>query len=256
MDIKIVIATHKKYDMPSDNCYLPIHVGSVGKTNLGYTRDDAGENISDKNPYYCELTGLYWAWKNLDADYIGLAHYRRHFSYKKKGDKWERILTDTELKRLLSDTDVILPKKRKYYIETMQSHYAHTFDPKHLDMTRDIIADNSPEYLASFDKVLNRRSAHMFNMFVMKKKYADAYCQWLFSTLEELEKCIDLSSMTAFEARLFGRISEMLLDVWIDKNGVRYIEVGYIQMESVNWVKKGSTFFMAKFGNKKYERSF
>ena len=94
MNIKIIVATHKKYWMPSDGIYLPVHVGAEGKfddkgepLDLGYTKDNTGDNISDKNKQFCELTGLYWAWKNLgEADYIGLAHYRRHFTVKgKKG---------------------------------------------------------------------------------------------------------------------------------------------------------------------------
>ena len=73
-DIKIVIAAHKPYVMPEDKIYLPVQVGSEGKQNIGFQRDNEGDNISEKNPSFCELTGLYWAWKNLDADYIGLAH--------------------------------------------------------------------------------------------------------------------------------------------------------------------------------------
>ena len=83
-NIKIIVATHKEYQMPSDNIYLPLQVGAEGKKDLGYQKDNTGDNISKKNPFFCELTGLYWAWKNLDADYIGLAHYRIHFASKKK----------------------------------------------------------------------------------------------------------------------------------------------------------------------------
>ena len=79
-NIKIIVATHKEYNMPSDDIYLPVQVGAEGKKDLGYQKDNIGNNISKKNPFFCELTGLYWAWKNLKADYIGLAHYRRHFS--------------------------------------------------------------------------------------------------------------------------------------------------------------------------------
>ena len=80
VDVKIIVATHKKYRMPVDEMYLPVHVGAVGNETIsGCQRDDEGENISALNPYFCELTGLYWAWKNLEADYIGLVHYRRHF---------------------------------------------------------------------------------------------------------------------------------------------------------------------------------
>ena len=86
-NVKIIIATHKKYRMPKDKMYIPVHVGAEKKKdddgndlNIGYTKDNTGDNISCKNASFCELTGLYWAWKNVDADYIGLAHYRRHFS--------------------------------------------------------------------------------------------------------------------------------------------------------------------------------
>ena len=74
-NIKVIVATHKEYKMPKDKLYLPLHVGAKGKQDLGYTKDDTKKNISEKNPFFCELTGLYWAWKNIDADYIGLVHY-------------------------------------------------------------------------------------------------------------------------------------------------------------------------------------
>ena len=83
MSIKIIVATHKKAKMPTQNSYLPIQVGASINPDLGYTKDNTGENISNKNPYYSELTGLYWAWKNLDSDYIGLVHYRRYFALRK-----------------------------------------------------------------------------------------------------------------------------------------------------------------------------
>lgn len=92
-DIKIIVATHKKYQMPQDNMYIPVHVGREGKDNLGYQGDNEGEHISNKNHYYCELTGLYWEWKNLDAEYIGLAHYRRNFVSKKGKNKFECIIS-------------------------------------------------------------------------------------------------------------------------------------------------------------------
>ena len=78
MDIKVIVAAHKPYRMPQDSMYLPLHVGrALADHNLGWQGDNTGDNISLKNPYYCELTGLYWAWKNLKADAIGLVHYRR-----------------------------------------------------------------------------------------------------------------------------------------------------------------------------------
>ena len=82
MDIKILIAMHKPYWTPEDDVYLPLQVGSALHPHFLPVTDDSGENISAKNPGYCEMTGLYWAWKNLKADYVGLCHYRRYFGHR------------------------------------------------------------------------------------------------------------------------------------------------------------------------------
>mgnify|MGYP004624804137 CR=1 FL=1 len=261
MNIKILIATHKEYKMPEDNMYLPIHVGKEGKEAIGYIGDNTGDNISKKNPYYCELTGLYWGIKNLECDYIGLVHYRRHFSNESilkifNRDKYKNIIKENEIKKILTKYDVILPKKRHYIIENLYDHYEHTHHIDHLDITREIIKEICPEYLISFDCVMKRRSAHMFNMFVMKKKFANQYCEWLFKILYELEKQIDITQYDSFQARLFGRVSELLLDVWIEHNKIVYKEIPYLHIEKVNWVKKGSNFLRSKIFNRKLEKSF
>lgn len=261
MNIKILVATHKTYKMPNDKCYLPVQVGREGKSDIGYVGDNTGDNISEKNPYYCELTGLYWGIKNLKCDYIGLVHYRRHFSGRGFlsnliGNKFDKILSQDEIEMILKECDIILPKKRKYYIETLYSHYGNTHYSEHLDETRIILEKLYPEYVVDFDKVMNRTSAHMFNMFIMKKELADNYCDWLFSILEELEKKVDVNKYDAFQARLFGRVSELLLDVWIEKNQLKYTEVSCMHMEKINWFYKGYKFLQAKFTSKKFEKSF
>ena len=257
-NIKIVIATHKKYKMPEDEMYLPLHVGSEGKEDLGYQKDNTGENISLKNPYFCELTGLYWAWKNLNADYIGLAHYRRHFMYTKKSnnDKFLNVLTYKEASDLLEKNDVILPKKRNYIIETLYNHYKHTMYVEPLDETRNVIKKLYPDYLDEFDNLKKRRSAHMFNMFIMKKEIFDDYCKWLFDILFELEKRVDNTQYDNFHARFYGRISELLLDVYLRKNNIGYKEINFIYMEKINKAAKVVGFLKAKFGGEKYGKSF
>lgn len=257
-EIKIIIATHKKYKMPSYEMYIPLHVGAEGKKDLGYKKDNEGENISLKNPYFCELTGLYWAWKNLDAEYIGLAHYRRHFASKKinKKDLFSSVMTEKETEKYLSNNDIIVPKMRNYYIETLYSHYEHTMYVEPLDITGQIIQEKYPEYSTEFDKLKTRKKAHMFNMFVMKKDKLDEYCTWLFDILFELEKRVDNSKYDSFHARFYGRVSELLLDVWLNTNGYTYKEVKVISMEKVNWWKKGTSFLKAKFKGEKYGKSF
>ena len=257
--IKIIVATHKKYEMPEENIYLPLHVGCEGKEKLGYKGDNTGENISTKNPNFCELTGLYWAWKNLDSEYIGLVHYRRHFTTKKiipKKEKFSKVLTKTQIEEKLEECDIILPKKRNYFIENIYSHYAHTMHIEPLIETEKIIQEKYPEYYEEFENLKKTTQMHAFNMFIMKKEYLDKYCTWLFDILFELEKRIDITQYDAVHARLFGRISERLLDVWIKTNKLKYEEVKVMDMENINWAKKITSFLMAKFMKRKYKKSF
>ena len=79
--VKILVAIHKADKVYGDKVYMPIQVGkSLSEFNLGFQGDNTGDNISEMNSMFCELTAHYWAWKNLkDVDYIGLCHYRRYF---------------------------------------------------------------------------------------------------------------------------------------------------------------------------------
>ena len=257
MKVTVVVAAHKPYAMPADPLYLPLHVGAEGKEPFGFTGDNTGDHISAKNPTFCELTGLYWAWKNLDADYIGLAHYRRHFGGKGRGkDPLSRVLTEAEAVRLLEGRDGILPKERHYYIETLYDHYAHTMHVEPLDITGEIIRERYPAYAEAFEALKTRRSAHVFNMLILRRDHLDAYCTWLFDILFELERRVDTSDYDAFHARFFGRVSERLLDVWLSQNPLDIVEVPMVGTEKTNWLKKGGSFLLAKFFGKKYGKSF
>ena len=260
-DIKIIVAAHKLYKMPKDEMYLPLQVGAKGKESIGFLRDDTGENISEKNPYFCELTGIYWAWKNLDCSYIGLCHYRRYFTFKRhilknENYKFNIVANEREIREKLNKVDVLLPKKRRYFIENLYSHYKHTMYIEPLDETRRILLERYPQYIEEFDRLKKRTSAHMFNMLIMKKEIFDEYCTWLFDILFELEKRIDLNQYDAFHSRFFGRISELLLDVWVNTKNIKYQEIDIMDMQRINWIKKGYSFLLAKFFGKKYKKSF
>ncbi len=256
-NIKVIVAAHKKYQMPKDKMYLPLQVGAKLNKEIGYQKDSEGKNISNKNPYFCELTGLYWAWQNLDADYIGLVHYRRYFKGKTKSkDKFEQILKQEEVKKLLDQDTIILPKKRRYYIETIYNHYKHTMHIETLDEAIKIIDQKYPEFMPSVNKIMKRRSMHAFNMFIMPKKYFDEYCTWLFAILFELEKKFKNVNYDAFHSRFYGRVSERLLDVWLDYHNYKYQELPFIYMEKINWGKKIISFLKAKFLGEKYNKSF
>lgn len=237
--------------MPEDKIYLPIHVGRVEKADLGYLGDDTGDNISAKNANYCELTGLYWAWKNLKCDYIGLCHYRRYFAHAVSGSDMKKkklaILQRTDYEKLLKQYDVILPKQRNYFIETVRSQYEHAHNKNDLALTEQIVAELYPEYSEAFCKVMGRTKLHIFNMFVMKKEKFDEYCQWLFTILFELEKRIDISSYSQYEARVFGFLSERLLNVWLEKQKLKVKGIDVVFLEKIDWFDKGMKFLKRKF---------
>ena len=270
--IRIVVATHKLYDMPSDDIYIPLHVGAEGKVDkngnpidFGFQKDNTGENISYKNSIFGTQTALYWAWKNLKADYIGLVHYRRLFLNQKRiiGKLQDSAITGEKLNMLIKKYSVFVPKKRRYIIDTIYNHYSNTMNggKEQLDITREIINKNSPEYLKAFEQVMKQRSAYIFNMMIMKSELLDGYCSWLFPILFELEKKVDTTGYTDFDKRYIGRVSERLLNVWLRHQ----IEIGVIlpdqicelpYNEDVKWFKKVISFFQAKVLKKKYTASF
>ena len=252
-DITIAIAGHKQYWLPDDSMFLPIQAGAAGKAPLeGWLRDDQGDNISEVNSRYCELTVLYWAWKHIRSDYLGLAHYRRHFAG--SGDRG--VITCDEVRALLEKAPVVLPRKRHYVVETVGDHYAHTFDQSHLDALRKALAEESPETLPFYERHLGARSAHIWNMFIMRRDLADAYCEWLFPVLYAAEQRIDYTGMTPFEERVVGRVSERLLDPWLAQHDVPFVEVPVVSLEGENLAKKAAGVLQAKFFGKKYTQSF
>ena len=247
MKTLILVATTKPYRMPNSAIYLPVQVGAAGKASIGYARDDSGENISTKNANYCELTGLYWAWKNWQVEAVGLVHYRRHFGHHGIGDKFARVLNEQDVEKLLTQADIVVAKKRHYYIETNESQYAHAHHGKDLQSLRACIAEQCPTYLPSFETVMRRRSGHRFNTLIMKKAKLDAYCTWLFALLADMEKRVDLSTYDPYQARVFGYLAERLLDVWLLHNHEKVVEQTLLYMEKQNWALK-----IGKFVHRKY----
>ena len=254
MTTEVYVISHKEYKMPQDKIYCPLQVGK-GAQITGYLRDDSGENIALKNPNYCELTGQYWAWKNRKTDVKGLVHYRRLFTngknpYGSKESKYDKLLDEATLGTLLKQYDLILPKKRNYYIESLWSHYEHSHNIEGLEVTREVIAEKNPDYLPAFDQVMKHKKAHMFNMMIAKSEIFDAYSAWLFDILFEVEKRVDISDYSQSEARIFGYISELLLDVWIEVNQPKYCELPVAFIEGQNYLVKGANMIQRKLTGK------
>lgn len=238
MKIKILVATHKLYTMPNESIYLPIHVGREGKEDIGYQGDNTGQNISYKNENYCELTALYWAWKNLDVEYIGLCHYRRYFTNKSKIVRYlykdnnsKLILSKGEIEKALKNNEIIVGKEVALGGETVWSHYNKFHNIKDLEEIKRIIKNKYPEYVDEFEEVMLRKKIHAFNMFIMDKNHFDNYCHWLFDILFELEAMIDISTYDNYQKRIFGFISERLFNVWLLKQNLKKKTMDVINLE-------------------------
>lgn len=238
----IAIALHKAAPLPTDPMYLPVQAGAAGAADLGVTRDDTGDHISDRNPLYCELTVHYWLWRNVTAEAYGLCHYRRYFTRSRTGRSLDRVLTPTEAEALLEEADVIVPRPRPYLIETNASHYAHAHRAADLDLTRTVIAERCPAYLDDFDRVMKRRWGRRFNMCIMRRDVFTAYSAWLFDVLMALEQRMGADA----PPRTLGYIAERLIDVWLTHEKPRLKELRVLHTERQHWGRKIASFLIRK----------
>ena len=117
MDTRIYVMTHKEYVKPEDDMYISLHVGKALGNDFGDVGDDTGDNISEKNRNYCELTGMYWLWKNVKCDIVGICHYRRYFVVD------EDFIKKDYIESVLSEYDIIVPGSAMTPGETVGKHY-------------------------------------------------------------------------------------------------------------------------------------
>ena len=181
-NIKILEACHKPGIVYQDDIYTPIHVGrAISKYKeemAGMIGDDTGENISEKNPKYCELTAQYWAWKNMhDVEYIGFCHYRRFFDIK---------ITPERVTQLLSHHDVIALKKSFPFPICMDFLRYITLDDFTILLM--VIKKKYPEYEQTMIRFLHGNFLYPLNMLICRKELFDQYAEWLFGILLECEK--------------------------------------------------------------------
>ena len=219
MSVKLYTITHKKFTPPPDPMYIPLQVGKAISADLGYLGDNSGVHISEKNPFFCELTGMYWLWKNdPNTDYIGICHYRRYL-INAKGELFQKA----ELEQLFSQYDIITTKMLTlpctYYDGFGQNHYQ-----KDLILTGDILREKYPEYHDTYERMVHDTHTYFGNILITSKPVYDRYCTWLFDILFELEKRVDVSSYDDYNKRLFGFISEFLQTVWIEVNHLNVCE--------------------------------
>lgn len=216
---KIFTMTHKKFLAPVDSTYIPLQVGRAVNGDLGYIGDDTGENISDQNCYYGELTGIYWLWKNYkERENIGVCHYRRFFI---NSDR--QILSEQDYDDILKEYDIIT-SKAMFADEPYRDYYAKAHNVADLDEEGRVIQELYPEDYEAFCKVMSGTKHYFGNLMVTSYDRFMEYCRWLFAIFFELQKRIDVSSYDAYHRRVFGFLSEQLLLVWITARGLKVYE--------------------------------
>lgn len=216
---KIFTMTHKRFLVPQDSTYIPLHVGKAGSMDLGYMGDDSGDSISELNVYYGELTGIYWIWKNYTVnENIGVCHYRRFFA----NDQLE-LLSEKEYDRILMEYDIMTSKA----IDTDGTYwetYAKAHNIRDLKEEARIIERLYPEDYPIFCKVMEGSKHYFGNLMAARREIFDAYCSWLFPIFFELEKVIDVEHYDAYHKRVFGFLSEQLLMVWVQARNLKVYE--------------------------------
>lgn len=214
-----VYCANSDHDTPLEKPYVypdyehPIHVGaSLARRRLPgcILTDNLGNNISDKNIQYCELTALYWAWKHSDADYIGISHYRRHFILP---DNWQQIVIDKSI-------DIIMPVPT-----TVTPSVEHNYFARHgieeWESMMQIFLEYGVREKETVEKIFSDTMYFPCNMFIMRREILDDLCEWMFPILDRIV-CEVGRKPDPYLNRYPGFISERLISVYIITNMFRY----------------------------------
>lgn len=228
----IYIITHKTVNIkyPEWKGYQLLHVGGSVEDPICQLMDNSGDNISEKNKSFCELTGLYWIWKNHKEDsVVGLVHYRRYFVY----PVWYKIagripiryrmISRRKAKKLLREFDIIVPNPFRYQVSVWEN-YKKEHQVSDLYIIRSIIQERYGDYLDDFDRVFQGNEMYGCNMFISTYEFVDKYCTWLFGILFEAERRIDISLYSDYQKRVFGFLAERLFNVYIRHNHLKVFE--------------------------------
>lgn len=238
--IKIYVSYFNESHIVRNKVLTPIQAGrALANKAFDMIGDDEGENISEKNHFYCELTSQYWAWKNdTESEYLGFMHYRRFLDFysekprandsihgiieeKFSEDFVEKFgLTEENIVNLVKDYDIIVRDPFDFNhigSPSIEHQYKHTADhfAKDFDTARSIVAEMSPESLPYFNKMAASPLFYATNIFIMKRRFFEEYCAWLFPILEKIDLCIDSSSYTTQQKRVVGYLAERLFNVYL-----------------------------------------
>lgn len=244
-DIKIFVSHRIDLDAQEINnpLFYPVRCGATyDKKDSSIQGDNTGKNISEKRMSFNELTVQYWAWQNVEADYYGLCHYRRYFSFSKKRHKKcsaernngcysidyineenviEHGLTEDVMRKNIENCDAIFVEPINLKKLNIRCNYdamkmcTDYHNIKDMDVAIKIIKEKYPHMSNVVDKYMKESDfSYLYNCFIMKADLFKEYSKWLFDILFELEKRIDMSKYSTKKYRTPGTIGERLLGIF------------------------------------------
>ncbi|WP_194777187.1 DUF4422 domain-containing protein [Pararhodonellum marinum] len=262
---KIYIIHYKRGKILKDDAlYQPLMSGNVFVDETKpFVGDDSGKNISDKNRYFSELTGIYWVWKNTHQAVTGFCHYRRFYtaqaepffyrmkrsiypliglSFKRFGLIYTqntklfspRILSEHELSEIFKDHDAILPQARKLRY-SVEEHYRRYHDIEDLKLIKKILKERHPSYLNAYEAVLKGDRLYANNMFILKDAEYQKFMSWWFDMIFEFERRVDIKQYDGYQKRIIGFIAERLLTIWFKKEQLKCKELQLIYFKDFKY---------------------
>ncbi len=248
MNIKVFQVFHKQYLSPVSSSWV-YPIGVSGYQQEGFLSDSDGESISNLNNYYCELTAIYYLWKNIKCDFIGLYHYRRYLNFKlddsifdtplpaiktyDSEDKIVNYLTDTVQYDLIQAytkiTDVIIPRK-SILLPSIKAQYLSVHQNEPWSEFENALINKYPNDVDSLNYFSIYPSAPICNIFVMKWDIFNAYCIDLFDIVNKVYSVIG-SPYNAHNNRYPGFLAERFLGFWLHMNKIKYLEVPMINFK-------------------------
>ena len=184
-----------------------------------------GDNIDFLNPWYCELTGLYYLWKHVDDDIVGLEHYRRYFVNDRK-----KLLSEKEISDILKTNDVIVcDRQLDIKIRHDKSSLRHQLLKRINEKDLNFFLEQLDEFEKNCINFYLDKSPYKcpYNMIICKKEVLNDWAEFIFSNLHKL---IKHNVFNETNKRYVGFISEFILYGFIlmkkykvHKNQIKFI---------------------------------
>ena len=211
-DISMYVVSHKKENKNyKDRQYIYVS----DKTKDMPNNDNTGDNIHDKNPSFCELTAIYWIWKNdNESKYISIEHYRRVFGFNLFNVKNYYAISKEKALKLLTKYDIVV-SYNVLHRQSIEFIYKDEVNPYDLKIVEDVIKNKYPEYLDDFNLAIKANYGYVCNMMIVNKEWFNDYCKWLFDILFDVDKKVNLNGRKGNQIRYAGYLGEILMNVYL-----------------------------------------